>query len=310
MFHSRKKMLMRDIKENVLIDNTKCGFCGCRKFNVLKQYSEKPDIFFIKCKKCGAVTYNKLYSQEALDKLYADYHYFSENNTYAVTFYGTDRFARHLSKFVDFTGRTKIKILDFGGGDGTLSYFTAKQIKKKNPEMSIEITVVDYCKELYCPDDATGITMKNIFPIHAVEEEYDFIIASAIIEHLLELSLDIKKIFSCLRVGGYAYFRTPYMYPLWRELQKIGIDYNTLYPEHIWDLGDKWYAFLPTYVKDGKAELDLIVSKPSIVQKSFRSNFLIALVSYALKAPWYVFHRWPYVGGWEAVYKKVDRIDR
>lgn len=104
--------------------------------------------------------------------------------------------------------------------------------------------------------------------------------------------------------GGYAYFRTPYMYPLWRDLQRIGIDYETLYPEHIWDLGEKWYAFLPAYIKDGKTKIELIVSKPSIVQESFKSHFLTALASYVLKAPWYVFHWWPYVGGWEAVYKK------
>lgn len=304
MFNSRKNMLMKNIGENVLIDNLKCGFCGCRNFYVLKKYSVKPDINFIKCKKCGAVTYDKLYSQEALDKIYSKYHYFAENNAHLVTFYGTDRFARHLSKFVDFPGRDKIKILDFGGGNGALSYFTAKQIKKKNPGISVEITVVDYCRKLYCPSDLADITMKRVFPISAVQEKYDLIIASAVIEHLPELGLDIKKLFLCLCGGGYIYFRTPYIYPLWRDLQKVGIDYNTLYPEHIWDLGGKWYEHLPKYINNSKTKIDLIVSRPSIVEKNFRSNFFIALVSYLLKAPWYVFHWWPYVGGWEAVFKK------
>lgn len=206
MFQKRQEMLLRGIDESALVDNKKCGFCGCRKFNVLKQYSKRPDIYFIKCKKCGAVTYNKLYAQEALDKLYADYHYFSENKGHSVTFYGTDRFARHLSGFVDFSGRDRIRILDFGGGNGAVSYFTAKQIKKKNPNMLVEITVVDYCGELYRTDDRDGIVMKKAFPIYEVRGEYDFIIASAIIEHLPDLGADIKKLFSCLRGGGISIF--------------------------------------------------------------------------------------------------------
>lgn len=298
------KVLAYNIEESDLIKNEKCGFCESTEFISLQQYFQKPDIHFVKCKNCGAVTYDKQFSQAALDKMYSNYEYHSEDEVQSVTFYGSERFAKHISKYVDFAEKDKVKILDFGGGDGALAYFTALQLKKRNPKMIIEILVVDYCNSLYKSDRSDGITMRHDFPLSKVEEEFDLIIASAIIEHLPKPAEEVKKLFTLLTGGGYIYFRTPYVYPLWRDLRRFGITYKTLYPQHIWDLGGGWYDGLVSYVKYEKEDIHLILSKPSIVEESFKINFWIALASYVLKAPWYICHKWPYTGGWEAIYKK------
>lgn len=183
------------------------------------------------------------------------------------------------------------------------------QLRKKISQISIEILVVDYCNHLYKTDGSDGIIMKHAFSLNDVDvkEKFDLIIASAVIEHLPKPADDIKKLFILLRMGGYIYFRTPYVYPLWRDLKRIGITYYMDYPIHIWDLGGKWYENLASYVKYEKKDIRLILSKPSVVEESFKNNFWLALVSYILKAPWYVCHRWSYVGGWEAIYKKDQK---
>ena len=106
-----------------------------------------------------------------------------------------------------------------------------------------------------------------------------------------------------MNFNGIMYFRTPYIYPLYRWLKRIGVEYDTLFPAHIWDLGGKWWRKLPQMLGLG-ANIKIIASRPSIVEKSFKSHFFIALASYLLKAPWFICHMWPFVGGWEAIYKK------
>lgn len=196
------KVLAYNIEESDLIKNEKCGFCESTEFISLQQYFQKPDIHFVKCKNCGAVTYDKQFSQAALDKMYSNYEYHSEDEVQSVTFYGSERFAKHISKYVDFAEKDKVKILDFGGGDGALAYFTALQLKKRNPKMIIEILVVDYCNSLYKSDRSDGITMRHDFPLSKVEEEFDLIIASAIIEHLPKPAEEVKKLFTLLTGGG------------------------------------------------------------------------------------------------------------
>lgn len=109
------KMFVIQIEESVLVKNVKCGFCGSTEFITLQQYSKKPDIHFVKCRNCGAITYDRQFSQDALDKINFNYQYHSEDAAQSVTFYGAERFAKHINKYIDFTDKRTVKILDFGG---------------------------------------------------------------------------------------------------------------------------------------------------------------------------------------------------
>ncbi len=298
-----------EIKEDNLIDVNECGICSSTSFTKLINYSTNPEINYIKCRRCGAVTFDKILKQDAIDELYAsDTQYYKDDESVEsggnITFYGSSRFAKHVLKKYIPNKDDGFRILDFGGGDGELAYAVARELYKKCKYKHAEIVVVDYTSKLYNTKNRR-VKMSSAFPLESIEdgEKFDIIIASGVIEHIPCPGADIKRLFSLLNKNGLLYFRTPYIYPLRRDLAKVGIEYDTLYPAHIWDLGGKWWRDLPNHVGYND-KIRMISSRPSIVEKSFRSHFFIALASYMLKAPWFVCHFWPYVGGWEAIYSK------
>ena len=162
----------------------------------------------------------------------------------------------------------------------------------------VAITVVDYEKSL-CSSELTQITLSHYDSLYDMSgAEFDIVIASAVLEHLPNLGKDWKALVSLLAAGGAMYVRTPYKYPLFQFLRRFGIELEVEFPEHIWDLGKEFYCNL------AGGNLTLAVSKPSLVENSFRKNFLQCLAAYVLKLPWYICHAWPFVGGWEAVFIK------
>lgn len=274
-------------------------------------YSKEPKIHFMKCGKCGAVTYDKIWNQEKVKEYYEDSeHYytkhFGDSGEGCVTFYGTQRLAKHIYRYCrPISKNDNLRILDFGGGDGKIGYEVAKYAAHQDSYSNIEVTVVDYCTKLCNTTGELGIHMNHVFPVSEITDahKYDIVIASAVLEHLTSPACEIQKLFSLIKTGGAMYCRTPYMFPLYRFLKKIGIEYDTLYPEHIWDEGAEWYQKLPK-VFNCEKEVKLEVSKPSIVETSLKKHFFIAMSAYLLKAPWYLCHKWQLVGGWEAVYRK------
>lgn len=60
------------LKEAALVKIKNCGCCGGDKFDRLNDFSTIPDINIIRCKKCGAITYDKIYNQEEIDLLYQE----------------------------------------------------------------------------------------------------------------------------------------------------------------------------------------------------------------------------------------------
>ena len=298
-----------EINEEYLINNNVCGICSSNSFTKLIRCSEKPYINYIKCNKCGAVTFDKIPDQNVIDKLYStDTQYYKDDKSDEsggnITFYGSTRFARHLLKKYKINKTDNFRILDFGGGDGELAYAVARELYRKCRYNHAEIIVVDYTSSSY-KTKHRKVTMSTAFPLESIEngDKFDIIIASGVIEHIPSPGADIYRLFSLLKKNGICYFRTPYIYPLRKDLSRFGIEYDNLYPAHIWDLGGKFWQRLPQNV-GYKGDIELICSRPSIVEKSFKSHFFIALASYLLKAPWYICHLWPYVGGWEVFYKK------
>ena len=315
--HGNKKF---KIKSKGLVDTTKCGICGGTEFSKLIKYSSDPEIYFIKCNRCKAVTYNKIPNEEEVNKFYDNdkIEYYDDGNIKKffvdddtgkqsnITFSGQFRFANHiLSKFN--LKKDKYRILDFGGGDGQLAYAVALELEKKYACEKIEIEVIDLMDLLY-ESDNEKISMKHLKTIDELEldSHFDIVIASAVLEHIPDLQKIIKCLFNSLNKNGVLYFRTPYAYPLRKSLSKIGIEYDTVYPVHVWDLGEEWYAWLLGYMNTiGENKSKLLSSTPSIVEQSFKSHFFIALFSWMFKVPWFICHEWKYVGGWEAFYTRI-----
>jgi 2-polyprenyl-3-methyl-5-hydroxy-6-metoxy-1,4-benzoquinol methylase len=296
------------LNENDLTNVESCGVCGCKVFERLAVYRENPKIHFIRCTKCGAVTYDKMLKQSVIDEMYDDDQYYDDTAEEGnVTFYGVERFGKHLlNVFRRVPIKEKCRILDFGGGDGAVSYALARMLKSKYSNADFDVTVVDYAKILFKSSDDC-IKMSHVFPLDSIpaSDKYDIIIASAVMEHIPTPKDAFLKLFSLVKNGGMIYFRTPYRYPLHKLAKHFNVDFDMLYPGHIWDFGgDKWWRKLPQII-GLENEIKVVTSRPSIVEKSFKTHFLIALASYILKAPWFICRFWPYVGGWETIYKKI-----
>ena len=305
---SLTKIEAADIKVNYLVPTITCGCCGCKKFKKLIPLYKKPLINYIKCIHCGAVTYDRIYSQQGLDEMYQDDHYYDDyekKGTSKITFYGAERLANHILKHIDIHRKKKLSILDFGGGDGEISYIIAQKLLEQKKCKFVNIIVVDYNDSLY-PVKSSNIRISHCFPLDkTINSSFDIVLASAIIEHLPNPGEHIKKLFDVTKKGGYVYFRTPYNFPIYKFLKKFGINFVTSYPGHIWDLGQDWWNNMVSSIGYPNDSVKLVRSCPSIVEKSLRFEFFNAAIAYILKSIWWLDHRWKYVGGWETIYKKL-----
>lgn len=308
--HSRSTIKKSDLKPEYLLPTTKCGCCGCERFTVLIPLYDSPSVNYIRCCGCGAVTFDKIYANEGLDEIYQSDSYYEEcveAGNSNITFFGAERFAKRLFKYMSKlkTGNDDMSILDFGGGSGEISYKFAKMLLKKQIYKKIEIVVSDYNEILYDEND-DRISVSRIFPLDAVgDRKFDIVIASAVIEHLPAPGEFVHILFSSVKSGGRIYFRTPYIFPLFRTLKRFNIEYYTSYPSHLWDFSKEWLEKADEHVNYPPGQVKLLHSCPSITEKSLRNNFFGALAAIIMKSIYYICHKWRYVGGWEVVFEKV-----
>ncbi|MCR4861410.1 MAG: class I SAM-dependent methyltransferase [Ruminococcus sp.] len=302
---------MKDtIKQEYLIPTKTCGCCGNKKFKKLLSLYDDPEINYIKCRKCGALTFDRIYSQEGINEMYNDPQYYADYEvagTSQITFFGAERLAKHIVKYipkpkVDNKGR--INILDFGGGSGEIAYAVAKMLINKYHYRKADIIVVDYNDELFS-SNSKNISISRIFPLSNIGDmKFDVVIASAVIEHLPTPGNIMRELFDSIKTGGSVYFRTPYVYPIFKKMKQFGIDYCNGYPGHIWDFDKKWWDNAPKNVGYTNGKMEIIRSAPSIVEKSLKHEFVNAMAAYVLKSVWHIYHGWKYVGGWEAIFRK------
>ena len=317
---------LEELTDDDLIRVPGCGCCGRKgAFRELSVFQEKPRIGMVRCASCGAVTYDRILKQDKLDEIYENYTYLGEDENKAskdqITFYGKERFADHLMDLIKKekkreekqTGRSaeeadmsgQIKVLDFGGGDGSLAYALSERLLEEYRYEKIDITVVDYTDTPYISKN-DKITLHHTFPLKSVpsSELFEYVIASAVLEHLPQPGPDFRRLVRHCADGGLLYFRAPYKYPLYRLLKRFGSTLDMLYPRHIWDLGEVWWERIPRRL-GLQDQVELVASRPSIVEKSLKEHFFISLTAHMMKAPWFICHKWHYVGGWEAMYRKT-----
>ncbi|MCC6337850.1 MAG: class I SAM-dependent methyltransferase [Myxococcales bacterium] len=213
-------------------------------------------------------------TREALEEYYSRYY---QQNELGVTFVGKQAFAKNIAKRC-----TPRRILDFGGGDGSLS-------KAISP--TAEIVVVDYA----APTGDSRVTLLK--ELSEASGSFDLVIASAVLEHVPEIRITMERLFRLVAPRGLFYARTPYVQPF-ASFGRVDVGF----PGHLHDLGpDFWNRVIETF----QLQAVLEASRPSIVETSFASHPVRTLAAYALKAPCHLellFHRnpwWRFVGGWE-----------
>ena len=64
-------------------------------------------------------------------------------------------------------------------------------------------------------NDSRGIFIKGFKSLDEIanESKYDFVLASAILEHLKNPRADMERLFEAMKPEGLFYARTPYMFP-------------------------------------------------------------------------------------------------
>lgn len=282
-----------------------CSACNNARGTVVEVVVQRePDVMYMTCDHCGASSVSRMPTDSYLHAYYASYYNSHDKN---VTFRGEERFARHILQLIPVNElQGSIRILDFGGGDGSLAYALACQVKKSRQDCDIHICVVDYGTDNIATNE---FKIQYCRDISEISGTFNIVIASAVLEHIKYPHKIIDKLFSVLDKPGFFYARTPFSLPF----KKVFPNFELSYPMHLHDMGNVyWDRFVDTY---NIADCILLNSQPSIVSTEFSNAALVTAVAYALKLPARIERRlsgrrgkqlfWPFVGGWEAIIGRV-----
>ncbi len=311
MFHpaakKRHKGLM--LSENEVIDWTAfCPIClSAAPRKPIYQIQRAPPIHFLKCTKCHGASASHMPSPETVKSIYDDF--YLESDTEKFTFHGVQRLVDHIFRRIHLSHMShsqKIyRILEIGGGDGTLSKEIGNRILHQNSQLEIEISEV----ELYKGEDTVDETVKLRFfeSLTQVEGRFDLVIASAVLHQIPENNEILGGLFARVRNGGVFFARTAFILPIARLL---GPFIDTLYPFHVHDLGCHFWNSVPDKFS---LNAEILSSRPSLVESQISRAPINALAGHLLKFParleLLVAGRnnrcpsWTFVGGWEVFLK-------
>jgi len=213
------------------------------------------------------------------------------------------RFARHVASFVsDLQNRAALRILDFGGGDGSLAVAIVKQVCRMAGEtIPAAIDIVDYEAPVRVAED--GIAVVHHRELKDIRGTYDLILASAILEHIPDAHAAVSRLVAAAVAGTFMYARTPFILPIAQMLNTV----DMTYPAHVHDMGCVfWGKFIQTF----SLSADLVRSAPSLIETGLQEAPLRTILAYVLKLPARLelglqkagsLPKWKLVGGWEAV---------
>ncbi|WP_188112740.1 methyltransferase domain-containing protein [Mycobacterium simiae] len=277
-----------------------CPVChSSRPRRPIFRVQSDPDIDMLECATCGAASASHMPKPDVLESYYAEYY---SHGPLRHTLHNPGRFARHVLRAMPNLRRSApLRILDYGGGDGSLSIAIAKVLHRDRKSAPITIDVVDF-SEPRDPEDP-DVSMDAHRDLTTVEAGHDLILASAIFEHIPDAYTAINQVIACAGSGTYMYARTPFVLPLARIIRSIDITY----PGHVHDMGSVfWGKFIKTFGING----GLLSSRPSLVETTFAHAPARTVLAHTLKAPAVLEQalrrhnrppRWNLVGGWEAV---------
>jgi methyltransferase family protein len=285
-----------------LLDSTAaCPICldrGARRSVFRVQTG--PDVFLLRCGRCQGCSASHMPRPEYLRAYYGSYY---QGRDEKVTFSGKERFAAHLLRAIPAPwAREHTRMLDFGGGDGTLAIAVAVRLLERFPRGLVDITVVD--QETPAPSPDARIRIEQRSCLEETDGFHDLVLASAVLEHIPDLHPILLGLVDRIGQGGLFYARTPYALPLARILPALDLTY----PAHVHDLGSGfWNGFADLFGLRAR----YLASRPSLVASSWREEPLRALVAHSLKLPASLEaalsppsrkHRlWRLVGGWEVL---------
>ena len=300
---------VRQLEEEELLEATgSCPLCESTERYHGFWLQRAPDVALLRCRRCGGASVSRMPTRAALDALYANF-YLAEQEAH-VSFGNVDRFGKHLLAYCDaLTQHSQLRILDYGGGDGSISVNLAEKLAGRGVAR-VEVVVDDYDPNLATPAKA-GVTVCRAADLpEGTDARFDIVVASGVIEHVPDPVGITRGLLAQLKDGGRFYARTPHVIPFMQLSGSKAVEHFFPFPAHLHDLGQHaWeYCFEHTLAD---TQCTLVASRPSIVQTSFDQNWKVALASHVMKAPWYLLGRiYPLVGGWEVVAQKQASASR
>jgi SAM-dependent methyltransferase len=259
---------------------------------------DEPQVNLLQCTTCGGRSASRLPTPEFLAELYNPSHYHSDllDNPHA-----TRRLARHIASFLSEGANKPMRILDFGGSDGRLSLELDRALRQVGPARH-EYVVVD----LHARPAAPPLRFVDLEAFWSMQENFDVVLASAVIEHLPNLRQVVERLLQLRATSSVFYARTPCDAPL----QRLFPGYRVRWPRHLHDLGPEfWSRFTSTFHCGGR----LVHSAPSVIESDFMQHPVRSLAAFAMKLPGhfetrlvqpllgYTIPKWDLVGGWEVV---------
>lgn len=282
--------------------HSSCPFCGSRSRTPVWILQESPDVALLRCDDCHACSASRMPTDEALDGFYRQYYAEGSEN---VTFDHPARLSAHIAKRVT-AGRSSIRgqelvIIDFGGGDGTISVGVA-ELLIANGASKVEILLIDHCHAMAEPGRSNIVVRMCEFD-EVRSQSADVVLASAILEHLSKPREIMERLFDALKIEGIFYARTPYVLPLARLAAKLGHKVDFTFPGHLHDMGRDFWDGVGAYFP---VKLETIASTTSIVESTFDKHFLRAFVARLIKLPSRIFrNQYNLVGGWEVFLRRA-----
>lgn len=119
----------RHLKENEIYPiGENCPICNNRsnrsKSSIIQS---SPDIWLMTCEYCNGSFASFMPFKNVLDNYYENYY---SDDSPAITFNDSNRFARHILKPLNFDNKKEIFILDFGGGGGIFPTQLPKRLSR------------------------------------------------------------------------------------------------------------------------------------------------------------------------------------
>jgi SAM-dependent methyltransferase len=262
---------------------------------------KSPPVHLLHCPRCRGVSADFMPIPSVLDAYYTNYWPDAENR---ITFGSASRFALRILRLAKIDrDRAPIRILDFGGGDGTIAGEIAKRLVCDRG-VACEIDLVDWG----AIDNQIGdkIRVRGHRTLETVSTPCDLVIASAVLEHIPEVNGAMRSLFSLVAPNGFFYARTPCVLPLGR----LDLFFDFTYPGHVHDMGS---AFWGRVTETFKLRARTVHSGTSPIETLFGQYPARTILACLSKTPAWIEgwlsspsrkdRFWNLIAGWEVVLK-------
>jgi len=301
----------REVPKESLMKRYSCPLCEAPDFKECFEIQSIGNVLMNECDRCQLKFVSHIptpmYLERYYDSQFSEYfEAFNPGSGKKVTFGKESRFAKHLSRRLSgrLPDRANFRILDFGGGDGSLAYAFADNLVL-NSTTVVSITCCDYVSDLVQSNNP-NIALVHIHDLKQVDTRFDLIIASASLEHTPNPGEIIESFDSILAPGGFIYIRTNYISPFIGISKKIDFSF----PAHLEEFNPESLHF---FLESNAPGLKIVEIRPAIVELSFISHPIFHLISRLFKFPGVLENiifgkvsklRWPLVGAFEVLITK------